>query len=143
MQPPTLTYWRDVLALVASEEASAAGVAGDCRLVRLLYQVRTTRIEEGYLNATAAVFPSAQRAWSEQRTRSETMTVIAIRLAELDDAEPAPRDDSVAFDQRVAALVGDLVEPVRSQAYNELGDGRRAVSVAVRRLRPKLLADPG
>jgi hypothetical protein len=37
-------------------------------------------------------------------------------------------------------LVADLVEPARSKAYNELGDGRRAIELAIRWLRPKLTA---
>jgi hypothetical protein len=61
---------------------------------------------------------------------------------ELDGAEPAPPDDLMAFEDRVAALVTDLIEPARSSAYDEVGDGRRALAVAVQWLRPKLLADP-
>jgi hypothetical protein len=48
----------------------------------------------------------------------------------------------VAIDARVTNFVSDLVEPARSKAYNELGDGRRALAVAVGWLRPKLIADP-
>jgi hypothetical protein len=47
----------------------------------------------------------------------------------------------VAFEARVAQLVADHVEPARSKAYDELGDGHRALGIAVRWLRPKLLAD--
>jgi len=66
---------------------------------------------------------------------------MALRMAELDGAEPPPPDDQAAFDERVAQLVADLVEPARSKAYNELGDGRRAVELALRWLRPKLAAE--
>jgi hypothetical protein len=66
------------------------------------------------------------------------MAVIALRLAELDRFDPPPPDDPAAVEARVAQLVADHVEPARSTAYNELGDGRRAVIVATRWLRPKL-----
>jgi hypothetical protein len=41
----------------------------------------------------------------------------------------------------VAVLVTDLVEPARVQTFEQLGDGRRVPALAVRWLRPKLLAD--
>lgn len=41
----------------------------------------------------------------------------------------------------MAALVADLVEPARVQTFEQLGDGRRAFTLAVRWVRPKLLAD--
>jgi hypothetical protein len=37
----------------------------------------------------------------------------------------------VAFEARISALVSDLVEPARSKAFNELGDGRKALALAV------------
>jgi hypothetical protein len=44
----------------------------------------------------------------------------------------------------VAALFADLVEPARVRTFEQLGGGRRALALAVRWLRPKLLADgPG
>jgi hypothetical protein len=70
------------------------------------------------------------------------VAVIAMRLAELDGAEPRSPDDQAVFDARATTLAADLVEPARSKAYDELGDGRRALAIAVRWLRPKLLADP-
>jgi len=69
------------------------------------------------------------------------MAVIAMRLAELDRADPPPPDDPETFEARVAAIFTDLVEPARSKAYNELGDGGRAMELAIRWLRPKLVAD--
>ena len=102
-----------------------------------LETARTT-VEARYLDGMAADFPAARRAWAEQRTRSETMAVIALRIAELDGADPPPPDDPAVFDARVAALLGDLVEPARSTAYGELGDGRRALAIAVGWLEPKL-----
>lgn len=97
-----------------------------------------TAVEARYLDGMAADFPAARRAWAEQRTRSETMAVIALRIAELDGADPGPPDDPAVFDARVTMLTGDLVEPARSTAYGELGDGRRALAIAVGWLAPKL-----
>ncbi len=49
--------------------------------------------------------------------------------------------DPAAFDARVKGLRGDLVEWARLQTHDQLGDGRRALAVAVRWLRPKVLGD--
>jgi hypothetical protein len=38
----------------------------------------------------------------------------------------------------VAQLVAEDVEPARSKAYDDLGEGRRAQSIAVGWLRPKV-----
>ncbi len=54
--------------------------------------------------------------------------------------EPAAPDPA-AFDARVRQLRGDLVEWARLQTHDQLGDGRRALAVAVRWLRPKVLGD--
>jgi len=40
----------------------------------------------------------------------------------------------------VAQLIADHVEPARSKAYHELGDGRRALSIAVGWLRSMVSA---
>ncbi len=105
------------------------------------FEAARARVVGRYLDAAAADFPAARRTWTEQRSRSETMAVMAMRIAELDGAPGAPPDDQAVFDARVSELVSDLVEPARSTAYDELGDGRRALTVAVRWLRPKLLGD--
>jgi hypothetical protein len=98
-------------------------------------------VEARYLDGVAALFPAGQRAWAEQRTRSETAAVMALRLADLDGAEERPDDDPVVFDARVGQLVADHVEPARSNAWDQLGDGRRAQGLAIRWLRPKLLGE--
>ena len=94
--------------------------------------------EVRYLDGHPALFPAGQRAWATQRHESEREAVIAMRLAEFDDADPPPDDDQSALDARVAQLIADHVEPARSRAYDEVGDGRRAMALAVRWLRPKL-----
>lgn len=108
-----------------------------------LHAIETARaqVEARFLNGSPALFPAGQRAWEEQRTQSETMAVIALRLAELDGCDPPVPEDAAAVDAAVAQLVADHVEPARSTAYNEFGDGRRAVAVATRWLRHKLTAD--
>ena len=105
------------------------------------FETARTQVETRYLAGMAADFPAARRAWAEQRTRSEETAVMAMRMAELDGAEPPPPDDQAAFNERVAQLVADLVEPARSKAYDELGDGRRAIELALKWLRPKLAAE--
>jgi hypothetical protein len=102
------------------------------------FETARAAVEQKYLNRATALFPAAVREWAEQRTRSETLAVTAFRIAELDGFDPPPPDDTAAFDARVAQLIADHVEPARSKAHHELGDGRRAVSLAVRWLRPKL-----
>jgi len=67
---------------------------------------------------------------------------MALRLAELDGAEEPPPDDPAAFEARVAQLTADHVEPARSNAWDQLGDGHRAMSLAVRWIRPKLGVAP-
>ena len=64
-----------------------------------------------------------------------------MRLAEFDGAEPPADDDPAAVETRVVQLVADHVGQARLKAYDELGDGRRALNIAVRWLRPKILAE--
>jgi hypothetical protein len=80
----------------------------------------------------------AVREWDEQRTRTETLGLMAIRMAELDGIDGLPPDDVEANDARVAQFVADHVEPARSKAYHAVGDGRRALSIAVGWLRPRV-----
>ena len=98
-------------------------------------------VERRYLDGVPALFPARQGAWDAQRTESERGAVIAMRLAEFDGAAPPPDDDPMAVKARVAQLVADHVEPARLKTYDELGDGRRALTIAVRWLRPKILAE--
>ena len=136
------------LALVAGEERSRERATLSLVQIRDLLFGRVTELhamqtareaaEVRYLDGRPALFPAGQRAWATQRHESEREALIAMRLAEFDDADPPPDDDQPALDARVAQLIADHVEPARSRAYDELGDGRRAMALAVRWLRPKL-----
>jgi hypothetical protein len=139
------------LALVSGEEPSPGRATLPLVQIRDLLFRRVTELhamqsareaaEVRYLDGHPALFPSGQRAWATQRHESEREAVIAMRLAEFDDADPPPDDDQSALDARVAQLIADHVEPARSRAYDELGDGRRAMALAVRWLRPKLVSE--
>ena len=61
-------------------------------------------VEARYLDGMAADFPAARRALAEQRTRSETMAVIAPRIAELVESAPRRRtgNSATAADDRDA-----------------------------------------
>ena len=51
----------------------------------------------------------------------------------LDEDRYGPTDP-----ERVKSYVADLVEAAKVKAYDEMGDGRRAVAVAIRWLAPAL-----
>jgi hypothetical protein len=53
-------------------------------------------------------------------------------------SHPSPPDDPAAFEEWIDQLVADHVEPARVKALNELGEGRRAISIVLRWLEPKL-----
>jgi len=107
------------------------------------FEAARDRVEARYLDGAAADFPAARRAWDRQRHESETAAVMALRMAELDGAEPPAPDDAATFEARVASLAADFVEPARSKAYNELGDGRRAHAIAAAWLRAGVPAERG
>jgi hypothetical protein len=104
------------------------------------FEAARATVERKHLDGVTALFPAAVREWAGQRARSETLAVTAFRIAELDGLDPPPPDDEAAFDARVAQLVADNVEPARSKAYHELGDGHRALSIAMGWLRPRMTA---
>jgi hypothetical protein len=138
------------LAIMADDDKKVAPTLKVAKIRDLLFD-RVTELhateaarvatEARYLDEAAALFPAGLRAWAAQQTASERAAVIAMRLAELDGEPPPVDEDQVAFDARVADLMADFVEPARSRAYDELGDGRRAIALAIRWLRPKLRAD--
>ncbi len=69
---------------------------------------------------------------------ADAIAEITVRLAELEGMPPLPADDPEVFEGRVTELVADHVEPARVKALDELGEGRRAVFVAMAWLEPKL-----
>jgi hypothetical protein len=99
------------------------------------FEAARGQVEARYLDGASAVVPAARRAWERQRHDSDEAAVMAVRLAELDGADPPPPEDQAAFDARVASLAADFVEPAKLKAYNELGDGRRAQAIGAAWLR--------
>ncbi len=97
-----------------------------------------SRIEARYFDGRPVLFPAAVRAWVEQLERAEQLAVMAERLAELDGLDPSPPDDPDAFESRVEQLVADHVEAARLKAFDEMGEGHRALAVAMRWLGPTL-----
>jgi len=97
-----------------------------------------TRIETKYFEGTSTLSPATLRRWTEQRELSDALVNLIMRLAELDGLDPLPATDPDAFAARVDQLIADHVEPARVKALDEMGDGRRAASIAMRWLTPKL-----
>jgi len=60
------------------------------------------------------------------------------RLVELDDLDPLPATDPVSFEARVDQHIADHVQPARVKALDEMGEGRREVSIAMGWVAPKL-----
>ena len=89
------------------------------------FEAAREQVEARYLDGASTIVPAARRAWDRQRHDSEEAAVMALRLAELDGADPPPPYDQAAFDARVASLAPDFIEPAKSKAYDEMGDGRR------------------
>ncbi len=125
---PSHTEW-----LLALRDAAL----GRAEELRALEKARC-RVEAQYFNGQAVLFPATLRRWTEQRERTTGLAGLAVRLAELDGLPPPAVDDPQAFEARVGQLVADHVEPARSEALDELGDGRRAATVARRWLESKL-----
>jgi hypothetical protein len=99
------------------------------------FEAAREQVEARYLDGASAVVPAARRAWDRQRHDSEEAAVMALRIAELDGADPPPSPDEAAFEERVASLAAHFVEPAKLKAYDELGDGRRAQAIAASWLR--------
>jgi hypothetical protein len=96
------------------------------------------RVEARYLGGHPGLFPATVRSWTGQRERTETLAEITVQLAELEGLPPLPPGDPEVFEARVIELVADHVEPARVKALDEVGEGRRAVSIAMAWLEPKL-----
>jgi hypothetical protein len=113
------------------------GVVARASELRALETARA-RVEERYLGGHPALFPATVRSWIEQRERTDAIAEITVRLAEIEGLPPLAADDPEVFEARVSELVADHVEPARVKALDEIGEGRRAVSVAMAWLEPKL-----
>jgi len=96
------------------------------------------RVEARHLGGHPALFPATVRSWTGQRERTETLAEIIVRLAEFEGLASAAADNPDVFETRVGELVADHVEPARVKALDEMGEGRRAVSIAMAWLEPKL-----
>jgi hypothetical protein len=113
------------------------GVVARSTQLRALGTARE-RVEARYLDGYPALFPATVRSWLGQRERTDGLAEITVRLAELEGLAPVPADDPEAFEARVGELIADHVEPARVKALDEMGEGRRAVAVAMAWLAPKL-----
>ena len=76
------------------------------------------------------------REWTEQLERTERIATSTAYLPELDGLGPPAPGDPEAFEAWVGRLVADHVEPALVKAHDEMGDGRRAVAMAIRWLTP-------
>ena len=101
-------------------------------------ELARSRVEAAYFDRRPLLFPATVRAWAEQLERTEHLAMMAERLAELDGLEPSPSDDPDTLAARAAQLVADHVEPARLKAFDEMGEGQRAMTIAMRWLGPKL-----
>ena len=99
-------------------------------------------VEAKHLDGHPALFPATIRDWAEQLERIATLAGLAERLAELDGLDPSALEDPEAGAKRVDQLVRDLVEPARVKALDDMGEGRRAIAIAMRWLEPRLSGDP-
>jgi hypothetical protein len=117
--------------------ALRGGVVARASELRALETARA-RVEARYLGGHPALFPATARSWTEQRERTETLAEITVCLAELEGLPSLPPDDPEVFEAQVSELTADHVEPARVKALDEMGEGRRAVSIAMAWLEPKL-----
>jgi hypothetical protein len=113
------------------------GVVARASELRALETARA-RVEARYLGGHPALFPATVRSWTEQRERTETLAAITVQLAEFEGLASVAADDPDVFETRVGELIADHVEPARVKALDEMGEGRRAVSIAMAWLEPKL-----
>jgi|BarGraNGADG00212_1021973.scaffolds.fasta_scaffold04520_4 hypothetical protein len=95
-------------------------------------------VEERYLEGHSALFPDVAAAWDEQLKDTEVIADAAVRLAEVAGVPPATPPDPEVFSRRTTELVADLVEPVKADALETLGEGRQALGIANAWVRTKL-----
>jgi hypothetical protein len=101
-------------------------------------QEARTLVEGRYLAGHSALFPDAVTAWDAQRTRTETLAEVAIRLVELDGVAPAEPGNPNETSDHALELAADLVEPAKATALHELGEGRQAMTIGAAWLTAKL-----
>jgi hypothetical protein len=95
-------------------------------------------VERRYLAGHPALFPDRQAEWTERLGSSQRLGAIAVGLTDKEDvAPPSPPEAEVAA-ARVERLIVDLVEPARTEALEDLGQGRRAFGIATSWVRSKL-----
>jgi hypothetical protein len=123
-----LARLRDLLALRVSELRAA--------------QEARSIVEKRYPDGHGALFPDVAAAWDEQVKSTGEIADMAVCLAELDGVPAAVPADPEALSARTAELVADLVEPAKATALEKLGEGERALDIAVRWLRSKLVMTP-
>ena len=102
------------------------------------HETARARVEAEFFEGTSTLYPATLRRWTEQRELSDGLVDLIAQLTELDGLDPQPAGDPAAFEARVAQLIADHVEPARVKALDEMGEGRRAASVAMRWLGPRL-----
>jgi hypothetical protein len=126
---------------VSSPAAQVAAVPSTPASPTAADEAARTSVENQYLDGQPAGFPVLLQAWAAQLHEDQKLAAIAMGLAEHDGAPDPAAPAPAAVDARVKGLRDDLVEWARLQTHDQLGDGRRALAVAVRWLRPKLLGD--
>jgi hypothetical protein len=104
-------------------------------------QEARTEIERRFLDGHAVLFPALAAAWHEGTLRTESIAAIASRLAELAGVPPSAPIDADGIAARVAESIADLLEPAKASTLDKLGEGGRAVGIAVDWLRRRIVVD--
>jgi hypothetical protein len=103
-------------------------------------QARGT-VEGRFLAGHPALFPDEVSRFTGQLHETQRLTVMAMRLAELDGVPPGEPGSPDAVAKRAETLVRDLIEPSRVTALEKLGDGRQAMTIATNWVRRSLPTD--
>lgn len=113
VRPGTLLRHRDALLL---------------RVAELMAQAEARSfVERRYLGGHPALFPETRRQWDEQLHDSQEAGIMALRLAELDGAQPMDEAlQLVPSQERIEAAVSELVEVPRIKTLDDTGDWRGA-----------------
>ena len=101
-----------------------------------------SEVEAKYLAGQPALFPDGREAWDDLVHRSRSIAMTAWGLTDRYGGAPLDEDRFGPTDpERVADYTRDLVEVARAKAHDEMGDGRRAASIALRWLMPSAGAE--